>query len=66
MKKTIFVKIPTEDKEVKSRTEPFRIMVNVCAWCPREEYPHLKDLEEYTHGLCDKHYKILTTKHKTT
>ena len=60
MKKSFFVKLPKE-----ATTESFRIMVNVCAWCPKEDYPQLKELEEYTHGLCDKHYHMLKSKHQT-
>lgn len=62
MKKTMFVKLPkgVNDMPVYSKT-----MVRVCAWCPRDQYPILKESEEYTHGLCEKHYKMLKSKHKT-
>jgi hypothetical protein len=39
-----------------------RILVNVCAWCPKGNYPALKVGQEYTHGMCRKHYKKLSIK----
>ncbi|CAN5184627.1 hypothetical protein BH09PAT1_BH09PAT1_1150 [soil metagenome] len=60
MKKTFYVKILEDDQIPKvSKT-----MINVCAWCPKNKYPKLKDTEEYTHGLCDKHYLMLKEERK--
>ena len=39
-----------------------RILVSVCEWCPKGNYPVLKGGEEYTHGMCRKHYKQLSIK----
>ncbi len=58
----MFVKLP---KEATGVTVVTKTMVNVCAWCPKESYPTLKSTEEYTHGLCEKHYRMLTSKQKT-
>jgi len=41
---------------------PDKKWVNVCAWCPKKNYPDLKPWEEYTHGLCRKHYRKLSVK----
>jgi hypothetical protein len=38
-------------------------LVNVCAWCPKENYPKIHMWQKYTHGLCEKHYRMLS-KHK--
>ncbi len=34
-------------------------LVSVCAWCPKDIYPTLMSNQEYTHGLCKKHYRQL-------
>lgn len=34
--------------------------IKVCAWCPNTNYPALSINEEYTHGMCLKHYKQLS------
>jgi len=39
-----------------------RSLIKVCAWCPKKEYPALKPWEEYTHGMCRKHYRQLSIK----
>lgn len=39
-----------------------RPLVKVCAWCPKDEYPSLKKGEEYTHGMCRRHYRELSSK----
>lgn len=56
MKKTIYVKI--EEKPLKM----VKKMIKVCAWCPKNSYPKLKKSEEYTHGLCEKHYEEIRIK----
>lgn len=37
-------------------------LIKVCAWCPKDTYPALKPGEEYTHGMCHKHYRQLSIK----
>lgn len=39
-----------------------KTLVKVCAWCPKADYPLLKKGEEYTHGMCRKHYRQLSIK----
>ena len=46
----------------KHKKPVLRTLVNVCAWCPKRNYPALKDGQEYTHGMCKKHYKKLSIK----
>lgn len=54
MEDELFIKIQstTKGKTVKR-------LINVCAWCPKNTYPKLETHEDYTHGLCEKHYQIL-------
>ncbi len=56
MKNEMFVKIRNDasSKRVKK-------LINVCAWCPKSSYPKLEEYEDYTHGLCEKHYQLLKT-----
>jgi len=35
-------------------------LIKVCAWCAKTDYPLLKKNEEYTHGICGKHYRKIT------
>src|SRR5688572_6410608 len=37
-------------------------MIKVCAWCPKTGYPTLKKNQEYTHGICRKHYRLISKK----
>jgi hypothetical protein len=55
MRDELFIKITnaTGSKKIKR-------LVSVCAWCPKDSYPELADSEEYTHGLCEKHYQMLS------
>ncbi len=40
-------------------------LIEACAWCPRSLYPDLSEDQEYTHGICSKHYKsLMETLHK--
>lgn len=64
MKKTMFVKIPKES-DIRGNFAVPKTLIRVCAWCPKNEYPPLKDSEDYTHGLCEKHYKMLKNRQKT-
>lgn len=49
----VFIKIePSIKRKIKK-------LINVCAWCPKNTYPKLAPNEDYTHGLCDKHYMLL-------
>lgn len=34
-------------------------LVKACAWCPRSTQTKLGEREEYTHGVCDKHFLLL-------
>lgn len=47
-------------KHLKIKKKPHRSLVKVCAWCPKKYYPALKQGQEYTHGMCKKHYKELS------
>ena len=55
MKKQLFNNI-----FMKKKNEHQQTLISVCAWCPKEEYPKLKSNEEYTHGMCRKHYRKLS------
>jgi len=35
-------------------------LIKVCAWCPKKDYPKLEVNQEYTHGMCLKHYRQLS------
>lgn len=61
MKKYIFVKFPQKATIEQKKT---RTLINVCAWCPKEEYPRLTTDEDYTHELCEKHYLVLKQQSK--
>jgi hypothetical protein len=37
-------------------------LVRVCAWCPKDKYPKLHMWQKYTHGICHKHYRLLSKK----
>ncbi|GEM_PF-2775789 len=37
-------------------------LIKVCAWCPKEDYPVLFAGQEYTHGMCRKHYRKLSNR----
>lgn len=43
-----------------------RQLVNVCAWCPKDGYPMLKAWQEYTHGICRRHYKEVRIRQNQT
>lgn len=44
----------------KNRSAPHvKTLIWVCAWCSKKRYPTLMRDEEYTHGICRKHYKKL-------
>lgn len=45
---------------VKKKNERQQTLISVCAWCPKDDYPKLKKNEEYTHGMCRKHYRKLS------
>ena len=37
-------------------------LIKVCAWCPKADYPALRPGQDYTHGMCRKHYRQLSIK----
>jgi hypothetical protein len=37
-------------------------LIKVCAWCPKKDYPQLQSGQDYTHGMCHKHYRELSIK----
>lgn len=34
-------------------------LVFACAWCPKSKQPDIKQDEEYSHGICETHYREL-------
>lgn len=56
MSDELFVKVSLD------RRQPVKKLIPVCAWCPKEEYPLLKAREDYTHGLCERHYHELRSR----
>jgi hypothetical protein len=34
-------------------------LIFACAWCPKDTYTLLRKDEEYTHGVCNKHLRLL-------
>jgi hypothetical protein len=52
----------TENPHVSSITDKYPTLIWVCAWCPKEKYPALLKGEEYTHGMCRKHYAQIRNK----
>jgi len=40
-------------------------LIKACAWCPRSLYPALSKDQEYTHGVCGKHFlSLMSDLHK--
>lgn len=52
----LFIKITDKAKKKKK----VKKLINVCAWCPKNTYPPLNEFEEYSHGLCERHYQLLS------
>lgn len=46
----------------KQKSGNGKTLIKVCAWCPKKDYPQLKPTEEFTHGMCRKHYRELSVK----
>jgi len=36
-------------------------LVFACAWCPKSQRPRIKQDEEYSHGVCQRHFARLMT-----
>lgn len=49
----------TEIKTMRTLTGEIVTLVWACAWCPRNTWQKLKPNEDYTHGICKKHFKKL-------
>ena len=58
MKDELFVQVTLDKKRTAKK------LVSVCAWCPKKDYPVLESFEDYTHGLCEKHYQELRGERK--
>ena len=48
-------------KTINRSAPPIKNLIWVCAWCSKEKYPILLRGEEYTHGICRRHYRKLNS-----